>query len=139
MSDHEVIRPAGWPRPRGYSNGILARPGRILAIAGQIAWDVECRIVSDDFTVQFGKALANLCAVVEAAGGAPRDVLTLTIFVTDRYQYLRCAQDIGKRYKELFGHHYPAMTLVQVAALLDEGAQVEIQGLAVIPDADVDA
>jgi enamine deaminase RidA (YjgF/YER057c/UK114 family) len=108
--------------------------GRVLAIAGQIAWDEQCRIVSDDFVAQFRQAAANVVAVVRAAGGSPADVVSITIYVVDRTPYLAAAREIGQVWRELFGRHYPAMALVVVAGLLEERAQVEIQGLALLPD-----
>ncbi len=128
-----TIQPPGWPRPRGYSNGMAAR-GEILAIAGQIGWDERERLVSHDFLGQFGQALRNVRTVVEAAGGRPADVISMTIFVTDRSDYLGNLADVGRIYREIMGRHFPAMALVQVAALLEPGAVVEIQALAVLPD-----
>lgn len=126
------IQPVGWAPPRGYSNGMVA-PGGVLAIAGQIAWDAQCNIVSDDLATQFRQCLANVLAIVRTAGGSPTDVVSLTIYVVDKHRYIAAAKDIGAAWRELFGRHYPAMALVQVAALLEDRAQVEIQGLAVIP------
>lgn len=134
MSAHEPIRPTGWPKPRGYANGILAAPGgRLLAVAGQIAWDTECRITSAHFPDQFGQALENVLAVVAAAGGQASHVVSLTIYVTDKEEYLAALSEVGERYRATFGHHYPAMALLEVKALLDPAAKVEIQALAVVP------
>jgi enamine deaminase RidA (YjgF/YER057c/UK114 family) len=131
----EPIQPPGWAAPKGYSNGVLAPAGsRLLAVAGQIAWDAEQRLVGrEDFALQFRTALANVVAVVRAAGGGPEHLLQLTIFVTDKRAYLACTRELGTAWKELVGRHYPAMALVEVADLLEEGALVEIQALAALP------
>jgi enamine deaminase RidA (YjgF/YER057c/UK114 family) len=126
------IEPQGWPRPRGYSNGILAQ-GRILCIAGQIGWDVHGEIVSRDFLEQSAQALRNVLAVVKAAGGDAAHVARLTWYVTDKHEYRDAAHGLGRIYRELFGDYYPAMTLVQVADLLEDGAKVEIEATAVLP------
>lgn len=130
----EPVLPLGWPRPRGYANGMLAPAGgRLLTIAGQIAWDAEQRVVSDDFGDQFRQALANVVAVVRAAGGKPEHVMELTIYVVDRHAYLAAIERVGAAYRELMGRCYPSMALVEVRALLEDRAQVEIQGLAMLP------
>ena len=125
------IQPAGWVKPRGYSNGMRAR-GETLAIAGQIAWDAQARLVPGDFAAQFAQALGNVVEVVKTAGGTADDIVSLTIDVTDRAEYLAAAAAVGAAYRNLMGRHYPAMALVQVAGLLEVDAKVEIQGLAVI-------
>lgn len=130
---HRIAQPEGWPRPRGYSNGMSGR-GEILAVAGQIAWDARAEIVSDDFVAQFAQALQNVVAVIEAAGGRPEHLISLTIYVTDRQAYLDDLPAIGERFRALLGRHYPAMALVEVKALVEARAKVEIQGLAVLPD-----
>ena len=126
----------GWKAPRGYSNGVLAPAGaRLLAVAGQVAWDADEQLVGrGDFAAQFRQALANVVAIVRAAGGEPSHLMQLTIFVTDTQRYAACTRELGATWKELVGRHYPAMALVQVAALLEEGAMVEIQALAALPD-----
>lgn len=128
-----AILPEGWQRPRGYSNGMAAR-GELLAVAGMIGWDARERLVSDLFVPQFRQALANVVAVVEAAGGRAADVISLTVYVTDRREYIAELGAVGGVYRELMGRHFPAMALVEVAALLEPGAKVEIQALAVLPD-----
>ncbi len=128
-----TIQPEGWPRPKGYSNGMAAR-GELLAVAGQVAWDENEEIVSPEFGAQFRRALQNVVDVVRTAGGQPSDLISLTIYVTDKDVYESCLAQIGAAYREIVGKHYPAMALVQVAALLEKGAQVEIQGLAVLSD-----
>jgi len=130
----DIVESPELARPSGYSNGMRAR-GELLAVAGQVAWDADARIVGEgDFVAQFGQALRNVVCVVRAAGGAPTDLITLTIFVTDKQAYLDGVRPIGAAYRELMGRHYPAMTLVEVAGLIEPGAMVEIQALAVLPD-----
>lgn len=128
------INPESLGAPKGYSNGMIGPPGgRVLAVAGQIAWDGEQRIVSADFDAQFRQALSNVVAVVQEAGGAPEHVLSLTIYVTDKHEYLGTIKGVGAAYRELMGKHFPAMALVEVSALLEDEAKVEIQALAVLP------
>jgi enamine deaminase RidA (YjgF/YER057c/UK114 family) len=111
---------------------MLAPAGRVLAIAGQIGWDADSKLVSDDFVAQFGRALSNVLAVVRDAGGMPTDLILLRIYVTDKQLYTARLAEVGGVYRERMGKHYPAMALVQVADLLEPGARVEIEGLAVI-------
>lgn len=129
----EAVQPEGWPRPKGYSNGMVAR-GRTLAVAGQIGWDEHEKIVSEDFLAQFRQALANVMAVVEAAGGQATDIISLTIYVTDKHEYTADLRGVGAAYRSFMGKHFPTMALLQVADLLEPGAKVEIQALAVLPD-----
>jgi enamine deaminase RidA (YjgF/YER057c/UK114 family) len=129
---HKVITPSHFPRPRGYSNGILAE-GRSLVIAGQIAWDKDARIVSPDFATQFLQALDNVIAVVREAGGATEHLVKLLVFVTDLDAYRAATRAIGEGWKARMGSYYPAMSLVKVAGLLEPGALVEIEGVAVLP------
>lgn len=126
------INPRELASPRGYNNGMMAPAGRLLAIAGQIACDVEGKLVSSDFVQQFGRSLANVIAVLHEAGGVPADLISLRIYVTDKKLYVARTKEIGVIYRELMGTHYPAMALLQVADLLEPGALVEIEGLAVI-------
>jgi len=117
--------------PRGYSHGVLAS-GRLLFIAGQIGWNAQGQMIGDDFVEQFDQALANVIAVVREAGGTVDAVARLTIYVTDKAEYLAAQGSIGARYRVRMGKHYPAMTLVEVSALLEDGAKVEIEGTAVL-------
>jgi enamine deaminase RidA (YjgF/YER057c/UK114 family) len=127
------INPKSLGRPRGYSNGQLTREGaRLLFIAGQIGWDERQRLVSDDFVEQFDRALRNLLEVVREAGGAPTGVARLVIYVTDKREYAARTAEIGERWRALMGRHYPAMALVEVKGLLEDGAKVEIEGVAVL-------
>jgi enamine deaminase RidA (YjgF/YER057c/UK114 family) len=127
------INPKSLGRPRGYSNGQLTREGaRLLFIAGQIGWDEEQRLVSDDFVEQFDRALHNVLEVVREAGGAPTGVARLVVYVTDKREYLARTAEIGERWRAQMGRHYPAMALVEVKGLLEDGARVEIEGIAVL-------
>ena len=130
----EPVEPEGWETPSGYSNGIVAPSGaRLVFVAGQIAWDADQVVVGkDDFTAQFRQALANVLAVVEAAGGEPAHLASLTVFVTDKQRYVASTKALGAIWRELVGRHYPAMALVQVAGLLERDALVEIQAIAAI-------
>jgi len=131
---HELINPALLGAPKGYSNGVLAEAGgRLLFIAGQVGWDETQCIVSDELEAQFGRALENVVAVLTAAGGRPEHVVRLMIYVTDRDQYLKALKSIGHAYRRVMGRHYPAMALIEVKALLEPAAKVEIEGTAVVP------
>lgn len=127
-----IVQPPGWPRPRGYSNG-MAACGELLAIAGQIGWDEHERLVSPEFLPQWVQALRNVAAVLQAAGGGPEHLVSLTIYVVDKHEYIAAGSELGRTFREVMGKHFPTMALVQVADLLEPGARVEIQGLAVLP------
>jgi enamine deaminase RidA (YjgF/YER057c/UK114 family) len=126
------INPEGWPRPSGYSNGVLAE-GRFLAIAGQIGWNERCELAGSSMLEQASQALSNIAAILAAAGGKPEHLVRMTWYVTDKIAYRAVLRELGAAYKERFGATYPAMTLVQVADLLEEGAIVEIEATAVLP------
>ncbi|OLE52781.1 MAG: hypothetical protein AUG51_16545 [Acidobacteria bacterium 13_1_20CM_3_53_8] len=127
------INPPSLGKPSGYNNGLLTMPGvRLLFIAGQIAWDEQHEIVSDDFVEQFDRALKNVLAVVREAGGAPGGIARLVIYVTDKREYLARTREIGERWRALMDRNYPAMTLVEVKSLLEDRAKVEIEGIAVL-------
>jgi enamine deaminase RidA (YjgF/YER057c/UK114 family) len=128
------INPSRWGAPKGYSNGILCGPGRLLFVAGQIGWGPDQTLVGDDFVAQFRQALANVRTVVEAAGGAPNHVGRLTIYVTDKAEYTADLSAVGAAYREVMGRHFPAMALVEVKGLLEPGAKVEIEATAVVPE-----
>jgi enamine deaminase RidA (YjgF/YER057c/UK114 family) len=133
MNPFETINPAALGHPRGYSNGMLAPAGgRLLFIAGQVGWDEGQRLVGEDFTSQFEQALSNVLAVVREAGGAPRDIGRLTLYVVDKREYQEALAEVGAAYRRLMGKHFPAMALVEVAGLLEPGARVEIEGTAVL-------
>jgi len=129
----ELINPQSLGAPSGYSNGLLTEPGgRLLFIAGQIAWNEKHEIVSDDFVEQFDKALENVMTVVREAGGKPSSIARLVIYVTTKTEYLERTGAVGERYRKHMGKHFPAMVLVQVAGLVDNAAKVEIEGIAVL-------
>jgi len=127
-----VLQPTGWARPRGYSNGISAQ-GRIVFVAGQIGWDAQCRLVSDGFAAQADQALRNVVTVLAEAGARPEHIARMTWYVTDKQEYLAASKAVGQAYREIIGAHYPAMTAVQVSALIEDGAKVEIEATAVVP------
>ena len=128
-----VILPNGWPRPKGYSNGVVAR-GSTLFIAGMIGWDAQGRFESDDFAVQTRQALQNVAEVLREAGGKPENIVRMTWYVTDKREYLAAAKDIGKAFREIIGSYNAAMTAIEVTALIEDRARVEIEATAVIPD-----
>ena len=129
----QILQPPGWVKPKGYANGIVAE-GRLLFISGQIGWDAGQRIVSDDLAAQTEQALKNVAAVLREAEAGPEHVVRMTWYVADRRDYLAAQAEIGRAYRAVMGAHYPAMTLVEVAALLEEGALVEIEATAVLPN-----
>ncbi|HEX6373637.1 MAG TPA: RidA family protein [Longimicrobium sp.] len=129
----EILQPEGWGAPRGYSNGIAAE-GRIVFVAGQIGWNPQtCTFETDDFVGQADQALRNVLDVLAEAGAGPAQVARMTWYVTDRAAYVANTRAIGRVWRESFGRHYPAMTLVVVAGLLEERAKVEIEATAVVP------
>jgi len=129
-----MINPKSLGAPRGYSNGVLTdASGKLLFIGGQVAWNENQEIVSDDFVEQFDKALANVIAVINTAGGEPANIARLIIYVTNRLEYRERTKEVGERYRKHMGKHFPAMVLVQVVGLLDDAAKVEIEGVAVLP------
>lgn len=128
-----IVNPPELGEPRGWNNGLLAPPGgRVLFVAGQTARDGEGRIVAGGFVPQFERALQNVLAVVRAAGGGPEQIGRLTVYVTDRDDYLANRKAMGEAYRRLMGRHYPAIALLVVAALVDEGAVIEIEATAVL-------
>ena len=127
------INPESLGAPRGYSNGVLAEAGgRLLFIAGQVAWDERQEIVSNDLVEQFDRALANVVAVVTEASGKPDQIARLIIYVTDKNEYRAHMKEIGERYRVRMGKHFPAMVLVEVKSLLEDRAKIEIEGIAVL-------
>lgn len=131
-TDFEVVHPKDWAAPKGYANGIAAE-GRQVFIAGQIGWDKDAKLVSDDFVAQVEQALSNIVEVLAAAGGEPRHLVRINWYVTDKAAYVARQAEIGAAYRRVVGRHFPAMTLLVVAGLLEEGAKVEIEATAVIP------
>lgn len=128
----QVILPPGWPRPKGYSNGVVAS-GRMLFIAGMIGWDAQGVFHSDDFAAQARQALENIAAVLREAGGKPEHIVRMTWYVTDKREYLAAAREIGHAFREIIGSYNAAMTAVQVTALIEDRARVEIEATAVLP------
>jgi enamine deaminase RidA (YjgF/YER057c/UK114 family) len=132
---HQALLPAGWPRPKGYANGVATSGhGRQVFIAGMIGWDAQGVFQTDDFAAQARQALAHVVAVLAEAGGQPHHIVRMTWYVTDKREYLAAGRDVGRAFKELIGHFDIAMTAVQVVALIEDRAKVEIEVTAVIPD-----
>ena len=130
---YQVLQPAGWARPRGYANGIAAS-GRQIYIAGQIGWDGQGSFASPGFAGQVRQALRNIVAILAEAGARPEHLVRLTWYVTSREEYVRELAEVGTAYREVLGKHYPAMSVVQVVALMEAAAKVEIEATAVIPE-----
>jgi enamine deaminase RidA (YjgF/YER057c/UK114 family) len=131
----EIVNPAGWPKPRGYANAVSGR-GRMIFVAGQIGWTPDERWESDDFIGQLRQALKNTIEVLAAAGAAPEHIVRMTWYVTDKQEYLARKVAIGAVWRDLLGRNFPAMALVQVVALVEDRARLEIETTALIPDAD---
>jgi enamine deaminase RidA (YjgF/YER057c/UK114 family) len=129
-----VLNPPGWPTPKGYVNGIAARGGETVFVAGQIGWARDQRFETDDFVGQLRQALMNTVDVLAAAGAEPRHIVRMTWYVTDKREYLSRLAEIGRCYREIIGRHFVAMTLVQVVALVEDRAKLEIETTAVVPD-----
>ena len=129
----KILQPPGWAKPRGYSNGIAAK-GTQVFIGGQIGWDAECKFASDDFAAQARQALANIVAVLAEAGGKPEHITRMTWYVTDKGEYIAAYKAIGEAYRDIIGKHFPAMSAVQVVALVEDRAKVEIEATAVVPE-----
>jgi enamine deaminase RidA (YjgF/YER057c/UK114 family) len=128
-----ILQPPGWARPRGYSNGVSAR-GQLIFVAGQIGWDDQCRFQTDDLAGQVKQALENVVAVLAQAGARPEHIVRMTWYMTDKREYLQASRAIGEAYRSIIGSHYPVMTAIQVSALIEDRAKVEIEATAVIPD-----
>jgi enamine deaminase RidA (YjgF/YER057c/UK114 family) len=128
----QAILPEGWPRPRGYANGVVAT-GRQLFIAGMIGWDAQCRFQTDDFGQQAAQALANIAEVLKAAGGSGQNIVRMTWYVIDKHEYLAAAREVGRAFREHIGDYDIAMTAVEVRALIEDRARVEIEVTAVLP------
>lgn len=126
-----ALQPEGWPRPRGFSHGIVAE-GRTVFVAGMIGWDAAGEFAGDDLPTQVGQALRNVLAVLAEAGAGPENVVRLTWYVTDRHEYNASQKAIGAAYREVMGRHFPAMAVVEVSGLVEERAKVEIEATAVL-------
>jgi enamine deaminase RidA (YjgF/YER057c/UK114 family) len=129
----QILQPPMWIKPRGYSNGVAAT-GQFVFVAGQVGWNAKGEFETNDFVCQARQALANVVAVLAEAGGRPEDIARLTWYFIDKDEYLASLRSLGRAYREVLGSHYPAMTAVQVAALIEEGARVEIEATAVMPE-----
>jgi len=128
----QTLHPEGWPRPRGYAHGIAAI-GSYIALAGQVGWNERGEFAGEGLVEQAAQALRNIVAILAEAGAAPEHLVRLTWYVTDKREYLACTKELGNVYQATIGSHYPAMTLVQVSALLEDRAKVEIEATAVVP------
>jgi len=129
----QILQPAGWAAPKGYANGVAAT-GRQIYVAGQIGWNAQCQFESDDFVAQVRQTLLNIKAVLAEAGAGPEHITRMTWYVTDKKVYLARGREVGQAYREVLGQHYAiAMSAVQVAALMEDRAQVEIEVTAVLP------
>ena len=128
-----VLQPAGWPRPKGYANGVSAT-GRQVYIAGMIGWDAQGVFHTDDFAGQVQQALQNIVEVLREAGGKPEHIVRMTWYVTDKKEYLAAGREVGRAFREIIGSYNAAMTAVEVKALIEDRAKVEIEATAVIPE-----
>lgn len=129
----DILQPPGWVRPKGYSNGIAAR-GRTVFVAGMVGWNAQERFESDSFVGQAAQALRNIVAVLTEAGARPDHLVRLTWFVTDKREYLASGKELGAAYRDIIGRHYPVMAVVEVKGLIEDGAKLEIEATAVVPD-----
>jgi enamine deaminase RidA (YjgF/YER057c/UK114 family) len=133
VAHNRAHTPAGWPPPRGYSNGVAAR-GRQVFVAGMVGWDEQGRFPSDDFAAQARQALENIVTVLAQAGAKPEHIVRMTWYVTSKREYLDSGKALGAAYREVIGRHFPVMTAVEVSALMEDRAKVEIEVTAVVPD-----
>ncbi len=129
----QILQPPGWAKPKGYANGIAAK-GTHVFVAGQVGWTADCQWQTDDFAQQFAQALRNVVAVCAAAGAKPEHIVRLTWFITSKREYLAALKAIGAAYRDIMGRHYPTMTVVEITALVEDRAKIEIEATAVIPD-----
>ncbi len=131
-----TLQPPGWAPPRGYSNGVAVQAqGLQVFVAGQVGWNQKCIFETDDFVAQVRQALLNVVAVLREVGARPEHIVRMTWYVTDKREYLARGREVGTAYREVIGSHYPAMSAVQVSALMEDRAKVEIEVTAVLPDA----
>jgi enamine deaminase RidA (YjgF/YER057c/UK114 family) len=133
-----ILQPPGWAKPKGYSNGIAAR-GTFVVVGGQVGWNADQRFEALDFAGQARQALANVVAVLAEAGGRPEHLVRMTWYVVDKREYVASYGALGAIYREVIGRHFPAMTAIEVTALIEDAARVEIEATAVIPDPGEDA
>ena len=131
----QTLNPPGWPRPKGYSNGVAAR-GRMIFVAGQVGWNADERFTSDRLVDQARQALTNIVAILREGGAGPEHLVRMTWYVLDKSEYLKSGRELGEVYRAVIGRHYPAMSAVEVKGLVEEGALLEIEATAVIPESD---
>ena len=129
----KILQPPSWARPRGFSNGVAAK-GQVIFVSGMVGWDAEGKFVSNEFVGQARQALKNIVAVLAEAKAKPEHIVRMTWYVVDKREYLAASKQLGAAYREIIGPHYPAMTAVQVTALIEDKARVEIEVTAVLPD-----
>ena len=129
----KILQPAGWAKPKGYSNGIAAKGGTTVFVAGQVAFNARGEIEEETFSGQFRQTLQNTLAVLAEAGARPERIVRMTWYILDKKEYLAAIKEVGAAYRELIGRHYPAMAVVQVVALMEDLAKVEIETTAVVP------
>jgi enamine deaminase RidA (YjgF/YER057c/UK114 family) len=129
----DILHPPGWPRAKGYSNGVAAS-GRTVCVSGMVGWDAQGRFQTDDFVGQARQALENIVAVLAEAGAGPEHIVRMTWYVLDKREYLAAGAALGAAYRDVIGRHYPAMSAVQVAGLMEDRARVEIEATAIVPD-----
>ncbi len=130
---HTILQPEGWAKPIGYANGVSAS-GRQIFVGGQIGWNAQCRFETDDFVGQVKQTLENIVAVLAAGGAKPEHITTMTWYFTDKAEYLGNLKGIGQAYREVIGKNFPAMAAMQVVALIEDRAKIEIQATAVVPE-----
>jgi enamine deaminase RidA (YjgF/YER057c/UK114 family) len=128
-----ILHPSGWSPSIGYANGIVAPPGRLVFIAGQVGWDAQQHFASPELVPQFEQALKNVLAVLAEAGGEPSDICRMTAYCTDKRAYLEGRRELGRIWRRLMGTHYPAMTMIFVSDLLDAPGKIELEATAVVP------
>lgn len=133
MTAHQTLLPPGWPRPKGYANGIAAS-GRLVVTAGVVGWDAEEHFVADHIAGQFRQILVNTLAILAEGGAGPEHIMRMTWYVTDRDAYVAALAEIGAAWRELIGKHYPAMAVVEVSRLVEPAALIEIETMAVVPE-----
>ena len=130
----QILHPPAWLAPIGYANGVRATAGQLIFVAGQVGWDADQRFHSEDLVPQFDQALKNILAILAEAGAGPRHICRMTAFCIDKPAYLASRRELGRIWKSLMGDHYPAMSMIFVADLLDTPAKIELEATAVIPD-----
>jgi enamine deaminase RidA (YjgF/YER057c/UK114 family) len=129
----KILQPPNWGRPRGFSNGVASK-GQIIFVSGMVGWDAQSKFVSTDIVAQTRQALQNIVAVLAEANAKPEHITRMTWYLIDKKEYLAASKEIGEAYRDVIGRHYPAMTAVQVAGLIEDNARVEIEVTAVIPE-----